>query len=127
TVNWLFSRNFTATFANDAGLFTSVPYWELDNQFLTSLTFSHPSGMTAKVSNRLLAQYFFNAIVKDLPSAVFDLIDFELAYALPRKIGTINAGVTNILNTPVTSVVQSLAITPLYPYRRITVSVDIKF
>ncbi len=127
TLNWMLSKNFTATFANDAGLFTSIPYWELDNQFVTSLTFSHRSGVTAKLSNRLLAQYFFNAVVNDLPSTLFDLIDFELGYALPRKIGTINAGVTNILNTPVTSVVQSLAISPLYPYRRITLSVDIKF
>jgi tetratricopeptide (TPR) repeat protein len=124
--DWVIAGFLTLSANNQIEMTSTVPFDEISDQLKTGLTFTLPVGLTVRVNNTLMGQFYVRSYIPELTNSVVDLLDAEARFDFPGKRGYASFAVTNILDQQFTLFTEGLAITHLYPYRRMTLSVDLE-
>ena len=119
-------KNLATSVNNQVELTITSPFIELTDLVKTSITFALPVGLTARLSNSFIVQKFLTTNIPELTDSYVDLLDGQIRFDFPGKHGYLTIGVTNILDQRFSMFTEALAITSIYPYRRVIANLSVK-
>jgi len=125
-LNWVIWKNLATSVNNQVELTITSPFIELTDLVKTSITFALPVGLTARLSNSFIVQKFLTTNIPELTDSYVDLLDGQIRFDFPGKHGYLTIGVTNILDQRFSMFTEALAITSIYPYRRVIANLSVK-
>ena len=123
----LIVTQFLCLFAeNQLVLITTVPFWELNNQFRAGLTLTFPFGLTLRLTDTVILQTYHQSIITELTDSFFNLLDLEASFVFPGKLGSLNVTVTNVLDQKFSTFIEGLSLNPILPYRRVLATLSLR-
>jgi tetratricopeptide (TPR) repeat protein len=120
SLNLILGNNFGLSIDDTFAVTDTIAYREMANQLRTGISFYHQAGVIARLINNLYITRYSNTDIEELNSSIFDLVDIEINYELPNKLGTLQLSATNILDRDFRQFTELMILNRIFPYRWIS-------